>query len=186
MTIRRPACLALMVLLLPPAVRAQDGNQSNPHAVHVFASGGLGGGTRDTASHLALSVNYGRSDFILRLAETSDFDICFFSCSSIPEQASRDIALLYGRRFAASSSGWLRAAAGLGRAQVGETSTCALDIFFCGYTGTTSSVVGVALQLDAVWAPLAVLGFGVGAFGNFNPSDSFAGLALFLHLGRVR
>ena len=181
MRIGRPACLAVIVLLLPPAVRAQDGNQSSPPAVHVFASGGLGGGTRDTASHLALSVNYGRSDFILRLAETSDF--CIFSCT--PEQTSRDIALLYGRRYPASS-GWLRAAAGLGRAQVGETSTCALDIFFCGYTGTTSSTVGVAWQLDAVWAPLAVLGVGAGVFGNLNSSDSFAGLALVLHLGRVR
>ncbi len=183
---RRPAYVALMVLLLPPAVRAQDGNQSSPPAVHVFASGGFGVGTRDTAGHLALSVNYGRGDFILRLAETSDFEFCFFSCSSTPEQTSRDIALLYGRRYAASSSGWLRAAAGLGRAQVGETGTCALDIFFCRYTGTTSSSVGVAWQLDAVWTPWAALGVGGGVFGNLNPSDSFAGLALFLHLGRVR
>ena len=185
MTIRRPAWLALMVLLLPPAVRAQDGSQSNPPAVHVFASGGYGVGTRDVAGHLALSVNYGPSDFILRLAETADFDICFFSCSSIPEQASRDIALLYGRRFAASSSGWLRAAGGLGRAQVGETSNCAFPIF-CGYTGKISSAPGVAWQLDAVWTPSAVLGVGGGVFGNLNPSDSFAGLAFFLHLGRVR
>jgi hypothetical protein len=183
-TIRRPAYLALIVLLLPPAVRAQDENQSSPPAVHVFASGGLGGGTRDTASHLALSVNYGRNDFILRLAETSDFEFCLFSCTR--EQTSRDIALLYGRRYAASSEGWLRAAAGLGLAQVGETGTCALDIFLCGYTGTTSSSVGVAWQLDAVWTPWAALGVGAGAFGSFNSSDSFAGLALVLHLGRVR
>ena len=186
MTIRRPACLALIVLLLPPAVRAQDGDQSSPPDVHVFASGGLGVGTRDTASHLAISVNYGRGDFILRLAETSDFEICFFSCSSTPEQTSRDIALLYGRRYAAASSGWLRAAAGLGLTQVGETGTCALDIFLCGYTGTTSSSVGVAWQLDAVWTPWAALGVGAGAFGSLNSSDSFAGLALLLHLGQVR
>ncbi len=154
-TIRRPACLALMVLLLPPAVRAQDGNQSTPPAVHVFASGGFGVGTRDVASHLALSVNYGRSDFILRLAETSDFQIfCIFSCPS--EQASRDIALLYGRRYAASSTRWLRAAAGLGRAQVGEISRCDYPIF-CGYTGTPSSAVGVAWQLDAVWGAIGCL-----------------------------
>lgn len=83
--------------------------------------------------------------------------------------------------------GWARAAAGVAyvwRTERGEVEEC----FFisCRYRMLASSTVGLAGQVDLVWAPWGGFGLGLTALGNLNSRRSFAALTASVHLGRVR
>ena len=174
--------LVLAMLLLVPSESSAQGLPSaaaEPRTRIIF-SGGLGLGSLDFGGQLSLSVRRGIGDLVFRVAETTEFALL-----SAPE-TSRDIAVLYGRRTSGSVA-WMRAAAGLGLVhgvRRGDRQDC--WIFFCSYVQERHSTLGLALQLDAVWAPLSFLGLGLSFFGNLNERRSFGGVTLNLHLGQVR
>jgi hypothetical protein len=129
------------------------------------------------ATQLGLSINRGPHDLTLRLAEALDF--------GEPIEGAGEAAILYGLR-SKSSRSWLRASAGIGRVRVGYDCD---QILFCalyGYPTEVSSHWGFAWQADAVWAPVAGLGFGAAIIGNVNSGRSFGAAAVSLHVGQVR
>ena len=109
-----------------------------------------------------------------------------FALFDTPE-TSKDIAVLYGRH-TSGSIGWVRAAAGLGAAWgVRRGALLPGTCFFgCDYVQKRHSTVGLALQVDAAWAPLSSMALGLSLFGNLNGLGSFGVATLSLHLGQVR
>ena len=144
--------------------------------------GGIGvGSLAGVAAQGSLSVPVGGGDLLARVAGTTEFTL--FSKS----ETSRDIAILCGRRSSGSKT-WVRAAAGLGVAYGLRRGRQLKGICWlgCSYEEERHSTVGLALQFDAVWAPLRSLGLGLSLFGNMNGPGSFGGATLALHMGQVR
>lgn len=146
----------------------------------VDLSVGAGVGTPALAGQLSLAAGKRNWDVIVRFAGTTDFNL--FG----PSASQEDSAVLYGRRRDNARS-WYRVAAGVGQVlavRSGDAEDC--FFIFCSYERLSEKTLGLAVQADAVWAPLSALGLGVGAFGNLNSAASFAGLTINLHLGRIR
>ena len=146
----------------------------------VFVSLGGGVGTHDMAGQLSLSVAFGRHHLVVRTAGTVEFAIF------APGRSTDDVALLYGRRHGAGKS-WVRLAGGPSVVTVRDPGA-GYDCYWfaCSYDIREESTLGLALQADAVWAPVSGLGLGITASGNLNPKDPFAALTLGVHLGKVR
>jgi hypothetical protein len=189
---RIEACATLMSCLLalaatsPPGLSAQEQDSEAPtdpaaSRTRVFVSSGLGGGTPDFGGFANLTVSGEPGDLILRVAESGELN--FFS----PGESLLEVALLYGRR-ASGSRGWTRVAAGIGyvrHSTPGDGRDCAF--FFCSsYEIHRKSAPGLAIQMDAVWAPSPAFGLGVTAGANLNAQRTSGSLALGVHLGRVR
>lgn len=175
---------ALAMLVLAPCVSLaqQQPSVPAPPPNGVVLSGGLGVGSLDgLAAQFSLAVPLSGGDLIGRAAGTSEFTI--FGTS----ETSQDIAVLYGRR-SSGSKGWVRAAGGLGVAygvRRGEQLPGAC-FFGCSYEQERHSTLGLAVQVDAVWAPISSLGLGLSLFGNLNQPGPFGGVTLNLYLGQVR
>ena len=120
--------------------------------------GGLAAASLATARHLVSA----RASFI-----ASDFEG--------GEEESFDVALLYGRQLGRGGS--FRPSASAGVAYV-KCEGCD--------AGRNASAVGLALSLEAALWPTKLAGVGLHGFGNVNSIGSFAGLALTVHLGRLR
>ena len=58
--------------------------------------------------------------------------------------------------------------------------------FACNYDMTEETTLGLALQGDAIWAPVSGLGLGLTVMGNLNPKGSLLALTLGLHFGKLR
>ena len=174
----------LALLLLVPSTSSAQGQPTPPTPPQngVVLSGGLGVGSLEGfAAQGSLSVPVGGGDLLARVAGTTEFTI--FGTS----ETSQDIAVLYGRRTSGSNA-WVRAAAGLGVAY-GLRRGKQLEgvcFFGCPYEEERHGTVGLALQFDAVWAPLRSLGIGLSFFGNLNEPGSFGGVTLNLYVGQVR
>jgi hypothetical protein len=175
--------VALLILCSSASLGAQEPEVVAEGTPRVRVSGSLGGGvgSYDFAGQLSLSLSTAAGDFILRTAGTEEFVIF-----SGPPQTADDLAVLYGRR-ASGSRGWVRAAAGPAWVSSGrhtDVSTCGL--FVCEYEMETSSTLGLALQVDAVWTITRSFGLGVGGFADLNSGASFTGLTFNIHFGRLR
>ena len=174
----------LLVVTVPAPATAQEAVASPavdaPVGRGVFGTLGLGVAGGGVGGLLSLSLHSSRNVLILRASGASEFEI--FS----PGDWAEDYALLFGLVHD-GRSGWVRAAIGpaVVRAQrVGQASGCAG--FFCSSEGTITTTVGLALQADVVWALGRSVGLGLTGFGSVNSRLSYGGLALGLHLGRVR
>lgn len=146
----------------------------------VFGTLALGVASPGLGGVLSLSVHSSRNAFILRSSAASAFTI--FS----PSDSTEDFAFLFGRVHE-RERGWLRAAVGPSLVRViryGRGYDCAFT--FCSYDSEASYHAGLALQAEAVWTPVIALGLGLTGFANVNGEFSYAGLALGVHLGRVR
>ena len=167
----------------PTAEPALEGPQT-PTEARAFSDGvvltaGVGPATRGFGGQISVWGSKGLHSVGLRSA--SSFDLNIFG----PSSSETDIALLYGRR-SGSGSTWGRIAAGpafVESIQDGEATDCAF--FICSYENVVERTVGLALQVDGVWAFSEPVGLGASLFGNLNPSSSFFGLAVSLHLGKV-
>jgi hypothetical protein len=112
----------------------------------------------------------------VRYAEVTDVNVLGYSA------ARSDVALLYGRRHARERE-WVRAAGGIGFVRVTRLGDC--NGLWCA-AELVSSTVGIACQVDAVWAPIPSFGIGLGLFGSVNAEEPFAGLMMAVHVGGVR
>jgi hypothetical protein len=152
---------------------------SNDRGVVVAFSGGAA--SIGIAAGLSVWANVGSEvDILVRITETSEFTL--FS----PSDVVNDFAILVGTRRGTGKT-WAGAAAGLAWVQSlehGDGVNCAW--FSCDYNETEESTIGLAIQGDAVWAIGRSFGLGLTAFGNLNPSRSFAGLNVGIYLGRQR
>jgi hypothetical protein len=176
------AVAAAAVVTMTAATRlvAQTAPDAAGSGTLVSVAGGLAVGSPDLGGHASLSFSMRLIDVIARIAESSDLN--FFS----GEEKVRDIALMVGRRVRRERS-WARAAAGVGivRHAVTEMVECG-PFFFCSFDETVTTGAGLALQVDAVWAPIRSLGLGNGALANVNGQQMVGGLTVSLHLGRLR
>lgn len=143
---------------------------------------GIGAATQGLGALFHIGVGTPIGDVVLRGAGTSDLAIFVFQA---PE-SSGDLAILYGRS-AGGRHGWVRGAVGIGVADSvrrGMVVDCAL--LFCKYDMIEDRSVGLAFQLDGVWAFSSPFGIGIGAFANINSARSFGGGVVSLHFGRLR
>lgn len=158
------AYLAVLVALVPGELAAQA-DAGGPAA---WAQAGLGASTANLGGLVAASIVHGphlvsaRASFVAEHLDGGD-DEAF------------DVALLYGRQL--RSRGAFRPSAAAGIAYV-KCEGCE--------DGRNASGVGLALSVEAALWPTKVAGVGVHAFGNANPIASFAGVALTIHVGRLR
>jgi hypothetical protein len=149
----------------------------------VFASFGLGQGSRGIAGVLSLNVDRGRRAYILRVASTSEFT--FFGRA--PDEENDDYAFLVGRRGGTGSHHY-SAAVGLGvvRTIRRGAELRPPDWFFGGrYERLEHYAPGITVDLAA---GLNAHGIGVGldVFGDVNEGASFVGLALTIQVGKLR
>lgn len=104
-----------------------------------------------------------------------------------------DLGVLYGRATTGPNG---HASFGIGLAAVfvdytpDDLDLCGLfgDPDDCSEDGRNESVraVGVPLEVQLFWRPLAFVGLGVYGFANLNPEAPFAGVAFGLQLGDLR
>ena len=154
----------LLVLLgLPTATYGQPAGGSDAAPSLLFLSGGVGVGTQGVSGSGGLSASYRSHDVLVRLTYMKTVEVVG------PAESSRDFAVLYGRRHALTN-GWVRVAAGPGRARLHNA----------------SSSTGLAWQLEAAWTPGSDLGVGLAYYGNFNSLEYIGALTVMLHLGVVR
>lgn len=156
----------LLLMTVPAATQEQEPNSADSQAILAFAAVGAGPGSRGTAFNASLSGSYGPHNLIVRFVQTHHFTFIFGESGVVP----RDIALLYGLRHSLPR-GWLRAAAGLGRARLGEVTNCNA-VIFCDYGREAPATTGLAWQLDAVWAPSRVFGLGLSTSATSTPSNT--------------
>lgn len=174
---------ATLVLVAAPLSAQEDPqlrSTASPTNSGVFGTLALGVASPGLGGVLSLSVHSSRNVFVLRSSGASAFTI--FS----PSDSSEDLAFLFGR-VRERERGWLRAAVGPSLVRViryGRAYDCAF--FFCSYDSEESYHPGVAFQAEAVWTPANAFGLGLTGFANLNGEFSYAGLALGVHLGRVR
>ena len=164
---RWPSVLASLALI----VGLDSGRavaQSDTARPAVWAQAGLGASTATLGGLVAASVVTGphlvsaRASFV---AEHLDGG----------EDEAFDVALLYGRQL--RSRGAFRPSGAAGIAYV-KCEGCD--------EGRNASTVGLALSFEAALWPTSVAGIGLHGFGNVNGIASFAGVALTLHVGRLR
>ena len=166
----RAATLVCLLVVSTPLreIMAQDPRlDPRPVMPTGWLSLSLGIGTEGTAVGGALSVQHRHHLFGLRATAMGD----------LFGEAFGDLGLLYGR--IRGDDYRLSLAAGPA-VMVAQRCT---GIFSCD---PSENAIGLALaaELFAVFAD--VLGFGVSWFANINAVQTFAGLALSLHLGKFR
>jgi hypothetical protein len=151
--------------------------------VSLGAGGALGVGTGDLVGLAAVFVSHPVGDFIFRIGlatETID-GATIIVASAWTSEIHMDYALLYGRR-AGGTTAWVRAALGPALERTTQDYTECLVIVVCNtVTESSSSTVGLAGQLDAVWAVTRGFGLGLSAFGNLNSGSSFGGFTVGVH-----
>ena len=177
MVTQRTVLLALVLLLLPPACGAQT--PEVPWTVDV--GGGVGGSTHGYGLLLHAGVGTPLGDAVVRWTKVDGIRIL-----EKPGSA-RDFALLYGRT-RRGRTGWVRGALGVGRVEAiraGQATVCS-PFIGCAYEKVERRSTGLALQVDGVWTFSSPVGLGLTAFGNINSADSFGGIVLSLHFGRLR
>lgn len=173
---------SLQLALLASMAASTATAQSETRRVLVSVSGGLGVATPALGAMASLALSHRTGDYMLRVTETTDFELFR------PSDTTGDVAVLYGLR-RSWSSGWARAAVGVaGATHVDRDRIRECEFFSCRDVDVekASSTVGVASQVDLVWAPDRHAGIGVALFGNLNDQQSFAGLTLTAHLGGIR
>lgn len=158
------ASMALLGALVPGVARGQTAAGGSA----VWGQAGLGASTANLGGLVALSAVRGphvvsaRASFV---AEHLDGG----------EDEAFDVALLYGRQLRRHGTFRPSAAAGLGYVKCEGCDD-----------GRNASSVGLALSVEAALWPTKVAGLGLHGFGNVNSVASFAGVALTIHLGRLR
>lgn len=179
----RTVASAALVLIATPLSGQQDTRllaPTSPIGTGVFGTLALGLASPGIGGVLSLSVHSSRNAFVLRTSGASEFTI--FS----PSDSAEDFAFLFGRMHE-RERGWLRGAVGPSLVHVirhGSGYDCSW--FICSYDPVESYHAGLAFQAEAVWTPADAFGLGLTAFANANPAMAYAGLALGVHLGKVR
>jgi hypothetical protein len=173
-----PLVITVMTFAAAGPIAAQAAPSDAGPTVLVSLATGLSAGSPELGGQASLSVSRRGTDVIVRIAENSD--LTFFGGG----ETVRDIAVLLGRR-ASGRRGWTRAAAGIGHVRR------AVDVevhcpFFCIYEEAVTTGAGLALQLDALWAPSRAFGLGVGALANLNGQQTLGALTFSIHMGMLR
>jgi hypothetical protein len=167
-------------ILSPALARAQA---PSPDA-GVHASAGVGAGGEGVAALASLGFRQGHRLITVRYARTEELNILGPS----PEESRSDVSVMIGR-IENGRHGFVSGSAGLGlvsQLKRGERlSGSEYGLFGGRYESVHATTVGMAVSGKAVLAG-RYAGIGLEAFGNINPKASFAGLALTLHLGRLR
>lgn len=178
---KRLGAATAVVLAAAMAVPASAQTGLQPAGGPILASvgGGLSAGTPEVGGQGSLTVSHRLGDVIVRFANNGDVEL-FGNREEV-----RDVSILYGRR-TRMGRGWARAAAGVGhvRHELDEVVECVL--LACSYEETVTEGVGLALQLDLVWAPVRAVGLGIGGMANLNGSKTFGAVTASLHLGLLR
>lgn len=149
----------------------------------VFVNGGLGAGGPGIAGTLSLNVVRGETAYGLRTAGVSEFEI--FGPS--PSESATDFALLIGRA-SRSRHGLSYAMAGLGVVHsIRRGRMTQPAIWFVGpqHERIQRTTLGLPFEAGAI-LHAGVIGLGVSLFGDFNPAQSFLGVALNVQLGKMR
>lgn len=148
----------------------------------VFASGGLGGGSRGLARFASLTFIRGSTVFSVRASMMYEFSI--FGPS--PSESASDVGLLFGRALRKGRVASY-AAAGIGYVHTVRRGRLISDPPFFGreHERIETRTIGIPVDLRLTVNAKGV-GIGLSLFGNVNREDSFAGAALTLQLGRVR
>jgi hypothetical protein len=134
----------------------------------VWVQGGLGVSSANLGGIIAASAVKGphlvsaRASFVAESLDGGD-DEAF------------DIGLLYGRQL--RSGGVFRPSAAAGVAYI-KCEGCD--------EGRNAATVGLAVSVEAALWPTRIAGVGIHGFGNLNSVASFAGVALTIHVGRLR
>ncbi|HEU4829471.1 MAG TPA: hypothetical protein VFT04_09765 [Gemmatimonadales bacterium] len=134
----------------------------------IWAQAGLGVSTANLGGLVAASGASGshlvsaRASFVAENFEGGD-------------EETFDVAILYGRRLRSTGAFRPSASAGIAYVKCEE----------CDDGGNASSV-GLALSVEAALWPTGFAGIGLHGFGNVNPIASFAGVAVTIHVGRLR
>lgn len=157
------AVVVAVCIFVAGPVRAQEsGDERDP--LGIWATAGIGRGTAGGAALISLRAS--RAGHLLSVRTAGSF--------GITEGDSRtDVGLLYGRRLL---WGTVRLHGSAGAAYViheeeGEESFGEL---------------GLPLAVGVGWNPAPVIGLGLEAFGNVNPTELFGGLVLRVELGWIR
>ena len=167
----RAATLVCLLVVSTPLceIMAQDPRlDTRPVMPTGWLSLSLGIGTEGTAVGGALSVQHRHHLFGLRATAMGD----------LFGEAFGDLGLLYGR--IGGDDYRLSLAAG---PAVMIAQRCTGIGFSCD---PSENAIGLALAAELFAVFPDVLGFGVSGFANINAVQTFAGLALSLHLGKFR
>jgi hypothetical protein len=173
-------CSVLPAALLGQARNATPAQPASQSDVRFSGSFGLGYGSEGGAGLFSLALRTAAGDFIARSAGTFDLAPGFGRTQDLT-----DVGLLYGR-LSESRSRWVRIAAGpsyMERRRDGDVLECAF--IFCLYEQERSQGMGLAIQLEGALRPRRTLGIGLSSFANLNRVQTFAGVTLSLHIGRV-
>lgn len=149
----------------------------------AFLSGGLGAGSLGLAGTASLNVVRGQRLYGLRVAAVEEFNI--FGPS--PSESASDWALLIGMA-SASRRGLRFAAAGLGlvRSVRRGRQIHPGGWFLVGpqHERLERLTLGIPFDLHGI-LHLRGCGLGLSLFGNVNAANTFAGVALTVHLGKI-
>jgi hypothetical protein len=180
----KKALLVSWLLLIPTAfaASAQDTDPNPPESPTRYSlSFGLGPASGGLGWRGDATIHHSGGEFILRAAGSTDTEM--FK----PNDSVSDVGFLFGLA-RKSPNAWVRVAAGPSFVWEKRATRCrASSWFFCAeWDMESSSSLGLATQVDTVWAPWSWAGFGVTLFGDVNSSRSFGGVTLSLFLGGVR
>jgi len=169
----RAGGLLLVLLVLIPhvsKVMAQDSGPASRRDTY-WVGAGLGVGSEDFGGQLNGSYQFGANLISLRIASTAGlFDDGF-----------TDYGILYGRANREAGDRHLLAIA----AGVAVMDGCRGGGIFSDCR-EVSAVIGLPLELQAVYRPGKLIGIGFYGFANLNQTRSFGGLTLGLQVGRLR
>jgi hypothetical protein len=163
-----------------PASSPEKLGDRNPPLL-VFASGGLGVGSKGIAAIASLEAHRKGILFVARTAIVEEFTI--FGPS--PAESASDYGLMIGKA-AAGRHGIRSAAVGIGLVRsVRRGPLVSRNFFSSRYQKLERYTVGVPFEV--MWGVhIQGIGIGVTGFGDVNAADSFAGLAFTLQLGKLR
>lgn len=142
--------------------------QAGPEAGPIWAQAGLGASSANFGGLAGVSVGSGghlfsaRASFVAENFEGGD-------------EETFDVALLYGRRLRTIGAFRPSVSAGIAYVKCEECDD-----------GDNATSVGLAVSAEAALWPTKFAGVAVHGFGNLNSIASFAGVALTIHLGRLR
>ncbi len=173
--------LIVLALSLQAPLDAQEGSRP----VRVFLTTGAGFGSHFTP-HASVSLAHRTGEYMLRGALAYAPDVGGFGFggggSAGPWGGPRqltEVSLLYGGRKAWGAT-WARGAVGVGYVDAAQ-----LDPVAPGEEPETNAI-GLAAQVDLVWAPVPTFGIGMTGVGDLNDLRTLAAVTLSVHVGRVR
>jgi hypothetical protein len=152
--------------------------------VRFGGSAAVGFGSVGVSMHGATWGSKGKKVVVVRVVTMDEWE----GGSASPSEKWSDVALLYGLKDQ-KPNGWLRAALGpsftFGTRRSEQPITCAVG-GLCSYEPIDFDMVGLALEVDAVFGVLRHLGLGLNVFANVNGTAPFGGAGFGLYIGGMQ